>query len=600
MLDRRLGVLLLGAGALGLYAARGLLSPTEVEFTRAAAPAPATIELRPAVSTVHVALPVDLARVAQRTEAALKQRLSMGLDSADATCARRPAPAECNIKLDNAVSLSGPVEATLNGTSVRVRIPLKIDAGQGAERTAFETSVSFLLRVSAQNGLEVSRIDETTPEVAGSQARLVRLVETRLRPVSLTAQDELRSILASLPIAAATQRAWNALAQPLELGTGSGSFLRAIPEVAGSPDLASVDGKAFIRVPIAARLSIENGDRSPAAQRRALVQGQVNTAGGATVRIASPIRLDGIDTAIRTAFVDGGTIETKPDRFGPPVKVAVRQTRLYPAVRQLALEMDIAATKFEGQTFRGKAHLVGRPVLDAEQRIMTLADVTFPSAVQREAGNAKMPANAPRLASEPFAAKLAAIVRVDLARDIAEAAPRTSNSLNQRIDDRMSLSARLDKASAIGIETSKDGAWLVSEVSGNLSFVFEGAEEPARTATRDERSAQPQAAAARKPTTPEIAAAAVVTAAAAAGASTARSAIPAAPAPATTAPAAAAPLTSQPSLTNPEGTQTSASAQARRPQVKPSTPRPAARTANLTGKGAPAGKREWVPWVNGN
>jgi len=602
LLDRRLGVLLLGAGALSLYAARGMLFPAEVEFTRAAAPAPPTIELRPAVSTVHVALSVDLARVARRTESALKQRLGMGLDASEVACARRPAPQECGVRLDNAVSLAGPVEASISGGAVRVRYPLRIEATQGTERSAFETSISFLLRVTSANGFEIARVDEPSPELGSANARIAKLVESRLRPVSLTAQDELRSVLTGLPIATATQKAWNALAQPLELGSGSGTFLRAMPEVAGTPELAAVDGRAIMRVPIAARLSVESGERGQPAQRRPLIQGQVNTAGGAAVRIATPIRLDAVAAAARTSFVDGGTLETKPDRFGPPVKVTVHQTRLYPSVRQLALELDLAATKFEGQTYRGKAHLVGRPVLDAEQAIMTLADVTFPSVAQREAGNSRIPANAPRLATDPFAGKFASIARIDLARDVADAAPWTSNLLNQRIDDRMSLSARLDKATAISIETSLDGAWLVTEVTGTLAFIYVGDEELIKTAIKDDRPAQQPPTAARKSATPEIAAAAVVTAASVAGGAAGRAAL--LPSPTGTTPQAAAAttqvsLTSSPSVSaNADADATSAPANAKRPQIKPSTIRPAARTA---GKSQTTGaKRDWVPWANGN
>lgn len=598
MLDRRLGVLLLGAGALGLYAARGWLSPAEIEFTRAAPPAPSAIEFRPQVSTVQVALPVDLARIARRTEAALNQRLAIGLDAADPACARRPAPAECALKLDNAVSLGGPVEAGLNGSAIRVRVPLKIEVAQGPERTSIDTAMSFLLRVSSSNGLEVFRTDEPSADTAGANQRIVRLVEGRLRPVSLTAQDELRAILSSMPIAAATQRAWSALAEPIALGNGSDTFLRAIPEVAGAGNLAMIDGKAAFSIPIAARLSVETGPRPQTAARRPLIQGQVNTAGGAAIRIATPINLAPVQAAAREAFVNGGVIETKPDRFGPPVKVTVRQTRLYPSVRQIALELDIAATKFEGQTYMGKAHLVGRPVLDAEQSIMTLADVTFPAAAQREAGNTKVPANAPRLASDPFASKFAAITRVDLARDISEAAVRTSNLLNQRIDDRLSLTARLDKATAVSIETSSDGAWLVNEVSGVLAFVYEGEQEIARTAAKDNA---PNGTAARKSALPEIAPAAVVTAAAVAGGAATKMIPSAAPAPASQ-PTSATPATTPASLAAavPSTTPSDASAPvAKRPQIKPQTVRPGARTA-AAGKQQGGPKREWVPWAAGN
>ncbi len=517
VLDRRLGMLLIGCGAAGGYALFGLLAPKEIEFTRPGAAALPGLDLRPAVSTAHVTLPVDLPKVARRAEAALTQRLAMGLDVADAACVKRPQAAECaNARLDGNVSLAGRAETTASGGAVRVRLPLKVDTVQGADKSSFEMAVSFAFKVQAGGGLpvEVTRVDE--PSVDGSavsNVRAARLIETRLRPVALSIQDELRAVLGGLPVAAATEAGWKALSQSIDLG--GGSWLKAVPEVAGLGDLAAADEGWALRIPIAARLSIETGERGGASAKRGVVHGQVNTAGGAVIRVATPIALAALQPALDGAFVKAGSLETRPDRFGPPVKVDVRKARIYPSLRQVGVELDIAASRFEGQTYLGKAHLLGRPVLDVENRVVSLADISLAPVPQRDASSPKFAASAPRLANDPFSAKLAAVFRIDVARDVEEALPRTNGMLQRRLDDKLSIAARLTGAAPISFELAKDGGWLLTDLTGTFSLNYEGQGAASAVAVAPERpAAAPVATGTRKVATPEIAAAAVTTAAA--------------------------------------------------------------------------------------
>ena len=75
----------------------------------------------------------------------------------------------------------------------------------------------------------------------GSNARVARLVETRLRPLALSIQDELRAVMSALPVTAATETGWNALSQSIDLG--GGNRLKAVPEVAGLGDLVTAEGQ---------------------------------------------------------------------------------------------------------------------------------------------------------------------------------------------------------------------------------------------------------------------------------------------------------------------------------------------------------------------
>lgn len=521
VLDRRMGLVLVGAGAAGGYALFGLMTPTEIEFTRPGPAALPSLEMRAAISTAHVTMPVDLQRVARRAEAALLQRLAMGLDTVDAACAKRPPATECApSRIEGAVSLAGRAEAIALGGAVRVRLPLKVDATQGADKSSFEMSVSFAYKVQAGGGLpvEVVRIDEAAADPgAGSNGRTARLVETRLRPLGLSIQDELRAVMSALPVTAATERGWNALSQPIDLG--GGNWLKAAPEVAGLGDLVTTAGGSSLRIPIAARLSIEGGERGSSPSRRGVVHGQVNTAGGAVIRVAAPVSLAALQPALDGAFVKVGSLETRPDRFGPPVKVDVRRVRIYPSLRQVGVELDIAASRFEGQTYLGKAHLLGRPVLDADKQVVTLADIGLAPTPQRDASTPKFASSAPRLANDPFTGKLAAVFRIDVARDAAEMLPRTNGMLQRRLDDKLSISSRLTAATPVSFDLSKDGGWLLTDLSGNLSLNYDGPGVVPEVANAPERPAETAAIASpRKVATPEFAAAAVTTAASTGGA----------------------------------------------------------------------------------
>lgn len=526
MIARRTLLLLLGGMAAGGWGAASLFSPAPVEFTRAAPAAPAGIDVRAGISTVHVAMPLDLSRIARRMDAALQQRLAMGLDLSDAACARKGQPADCAAaRADYRATAAAPVTAVVDQGTLRIELPLRLGQAAGGEGAAIDTALSFVFKVRGGGSapLEISRAEATSSDAAGTaQARAIRAIEARLKPLALTAEDELRKLISELPFEAATSHAWQRLAQSVELDGAPGTRLLATPEVAGAGELATVANQAVYRVPIAARISLETGRPAPAAPRRSVVHGQVTTAGSAAIRVATRVGLDHLQPAVDAAFVKGGPFETRADRFGPPVKVEIKRTRIYPAARALAVELDLTASRFEGQAYSGKAHLVGRPVLDSESHILTLADVGFPVALPADPRKpGAIVATAPRLASEPFAGTLASVVRMDLKSMVAETAPRISRMLNQRIDDRLLLSASLASTTPVGIDVAADGAWLLADVKGQLVLTYEAGETRAAASTAAtlqavQPTAASAAAAARRMPVPELAAAAVVAPSAAA------------------------------------------------------------------------------------
>ena len=615
MLDRRLLLLGLPVGALAVYLVPGLISSSAVEFTRAAPPAPAAIELRTAVSTVFVELPIDLGRVAARFDEAVAQRLAAPPEPAatDPQCARRPAPAECTAaRSEGRITKAGRTSATVDTVGVRLMVPVTLEesadtAGRQGEPASL--SFAFAVRHADATGFEILRHDDAAQPSAGlspAQLRMLRQWEGRLRPVATIAHDELRRVLGELPVSQATTETWTALSEPIELGKGSGTFLRAVPELVGNGRLVATDGQPRFRIPVAARLSIEDGMSAARPTKRPPIHGQILTNSGAGIRLAMPLQLAGLQQAFATSLVRGGALDMQAERFGPPVKAVVHKVRAYPSVRQIAFELDVAATRFEGQTYRGKAHLVARPQLDATARTVTLADIALTQAPARDAKSSNAQLNAPRLSSEPLAAKLIELGGFDVSRDLTESLPRINGQLHQPIATNLSLSARLERAEPVAVETSQAGAFLVSELHGTLTFTY----SPASTVATATPQRPVPTASTQVPTS--AVSAAVVTAGAVAGGALAARAIqaPVTPlaspvAPANTSPTAAgaapsgppprpiatpvaapSPITAAPPATAPTGRQQG------QPTVKtkvlPARPKP--NSAKVANKGS------WVPW----
>lgn len=617
MIGRRLGLLALGAAVLAVWGLKGRWAEPEVSFTRAAPPTAAGLDLRPAVSTLHLTVPVDLERVARRADAAIEQRLAMGLGSepVDPSCAKRPQTAECvAVRIDGTVTQAGPASVMLRGSIVRIAVPMKIepiarpaDAAQtGADKEVaprgpqqLTIGFSYAVRSAPGGGFVVSRSEDAASDAGGSaaQARTSRQLEGRLRQVQLAVQDELQQTMARVPVAIATQRAWTALSQPIQLGLGSGAVLTANPEIAGTGELMADGNRASVRIPISVRLAIGPADGTIASPQRPLINGVVAAGGEARIRMAVPIRLDVLQQSVSAGLIKAGAIETRPDRFGPPVKVVVHGVRAYPAARQIAFELDATATRFEGQSFRGKAHLAGRPVLDAERAVVSVADITFPPLPPRDLANPQLPANAPRLASEPFAGMLAAVGRIDINREVADIVPQAMNLLQQRLGDRLTMAAKLGRQQLVGIETARDSVWLVSDIPGELSLVYDGPHEIA--AAPGTAGAGARSSAGSGVNLPEAATAAVVSAAALSSAAAVKA--PAAvvsPLPAVQPAASEAEPRRKAVVVKPDVRRPGAVAEAQAAETNPNTTKaPPRKTAGSAAKkSTTSARRDWIPF----
>jgi hypothetical protein len=468
---------------------------TGIVFTKPALPPPPSVELRSELSSAFVALPVVIGPIAQRAEHALPEQLVVVQDwLADAACAKRNRNYDCNsAKLTGTITRSGPVETLITPTGIKLVVPIKYDltaTGVGwasylSEHKTGETrwTISFVATLNPAGGLEVAAKDETLPAettltLMKGTIKLARLIDPRLSPVLKSTEDDLRRTLAALPVKAATARAWAALSTPLELGAGSGMWLKGAPEYYAAGSFVQDHGQVFYRLAIAARMMIAEGDRgqTPAGKRQPVPAMDARPPSYSHVKLAVPVDLAAMRQATKAAFSPDKTLESRSDRFSDPVKVKVRDTRVYPAMRQIGLELDVEVSGQKGAVHTGKLNLVGRPVLDAASGTVSLADITFPAVSKKDVATTNAATNeVPRLGTEPFAGIFAASAKLDVSRALAEAMPRTAHMLSQRISDDMVLTARFTHAVPTALEMAGDGVWLQVDLAGDISFVFDGA-----------------------------------------------------------------------------------------------------------------------------
>ena len=481
-------------GGSAAWAVAGQLSPTRtagIEFTKPALPPPASVELRAAASPARIVLPVELGPLAQRAEQGLPANLALVKDwLPDAACGKRKSGYECvNAKLEGTIGRSGPVALHVEPTMIKLSIPVKYSltaTGNGwansmTEHKAGEQTVDllFAIAVNPAGGLDVTRrdvapADDVPVPLLKANIRLPRLLEAQLKPVARMAEDDLRRALAVLPVKTAVAHAWDALAQPLELGHGSGLWLKGAPDFYTAGAFVSTGGKLTYQIPMASHLAIVEAEKGQSnnTKRVAMLSQDIAPQGPSRVRVAVPVDLEAMRQQAEATFGNGQVFESRADRFSDPVKVKVRATRVYPALRQIGLELDVEVTTAKGVTHTGKLNLAGLPVLDATAGTITLADITFPPVSAKDAA-AQSP-GIPRLGTEPFAAKFAAAAKLDISRGIAEALPRAKQMLNQQIGTDLQMQAQLTQAVPMSLELARDGAWLMVDLTGDLAFVYNG------------------------------------------------------------------------------------------------------------------------------
>jgi hypothetical protein len=496
--------LALGAlgGGLALFMSSGSGSnKSTLEFSKPALAPAAHLELRPNLSSVFVSLPVAIEPLTKRIDAALPEQLVTVREFLpDAACGiRGSAGHDCNTaKLEGTITRNGPVELKVEPAGLRFVVPVKYTlaatgvgwASAMSERKSGETtsSVSFSVTISPSSGLDVAVQDEGPAASAAvsllkANIKIARLLEPTVRPAFKSAEADLRQALSALPIKPAVHRVWSLLASPVELGEGSHMWLRSTPEYYSIGRFVGDQTQLSYQVAIATRLAVVEAKREALTPgRQQPVSALDKPPAAAHVRLAMPIDLEAIRQAAEATFRKGQEFESRADRFSEPVRVKIRNTRIYPALRQIGLELDVEATTHKGKPFVGKLNLVGRPVIDAASGTVTLADVTFPL-VSNKIDTAVGIHDAPRLGTEPFASLFAGAARLDIARPLADAMPRVAQLFSQRIGNDVTLQGRFSEAVPVSFELASDGAWLIVDVTGDITYAYTASNDAAAAAS---------------------------------------------------------------------------------------------------------------------
>jgi hypothetical protein len=488
----RVKLALLGAGcglAVAMYAHQG---KSALNFTREPLAAQANSEAREVATTVFVALPVDLDSVRTRADELFPERLAKVAEVLpNSSCANGLHGYSCTAaKVEGEITRSGPTEIEARNGDVLIRVPLKYELS--ARGTGWTSNLSeqksgavvLTLAIEANLGTGFALEPSAREEVSGGgdvallrgTVNIAKLLEPRFRELQKSTIDDWRRALSAPRLKAAAARAWSALSQPLELGKGSGLWLRAEPARMVGAGFALDEGKLSYRLAVATRLALIEGDAPAAAPQRPPLQGHDVAAAKGVSRVRLPVLLDlePMRRTVEAQLVQETAIETRADRFSDPITVAVRSARMYPVFKQVALELDLEVTgpKPAGG-YSGKAYLVGRPVYKAETATVALEDVTFPMLTSRETSSDRLAPGAPRIGVEPFASKLAA-GRIDVARAVKEALPRINHVLNQRLADDLVFKARFREVGGATVETESDSVYLMMDLDGELVLWFEG------------------------------------------------------------------------------------------------------------------------------
>ncbi len=483
---------IVGGGAVWAAAGQSHSHKAAIEFTKAALPPQGSLDVKAVRSASRLILPVELASLARQADADLPEKLATIKEwLPDAACGKRNVATECTAaKVEGTVSRNGPVGLQVTGSGVKLSIPVKYTlsavgigwANSLSEQKSGEAilDLAYAVTMNTLGSLDVTRrdgppADDATVALMRANVRLSRLVDPQLKAIARSTEDNLRRALAEVPVKAAIAQVWPIIAQPLELGKGSGVWLKTAPETYSAGSLVAEGGKFAYQIPITSRLAMTESEKAPLSTNR---QGATMSQAGAPegpsrVRVAMSVDLETMRQQAQAAFVDGQSFESRADRFSEPVMVKVRDIRVYPATNQIGLQLTVDVTTSKGTSYAGTLHVAGRPVLDAASGTVTLADVTFPPTSGRSLDG--QASGLPRLGIEPFASKFAAAAKLDVSRPLADVLRRGRQLLNQRLTDDVRLQSTLTETVPVSFELARDGASLVVELIGDVAVVYEGA-----------------------------------------------------------------------------------------------------------------------------
>jgi Domain of unknown function (DUF4403) len=460
----------------------------EIRFTKSPTRGTVKPDWKATLSTALVAMPVDLEPARLVTDAAVPAALATINDTmAEAACGLRSRSIECTrARFEGSITRSGALEFVVDGGRLFLRIPVRYEVtGQGLnwatsikETKAETVTVSFAYDVSlaAGFGIEVAQRDEPVwsekqVSVLKSKFDLAKLVGPKLRQALVKSADDVRDAMSAPRFKEATARAWRSLQSPVELSRSAGLWLAADPQRVAGGGFLQENGRISYTAAITSRLAVVEGRPQLTPSLKRLPEPARAEGGAPVARVRLPVFIpdERIQRAIAAALPRDKVLETRADQFSEMLMVRIKAASVFPAMRQLGIELDIALDgpkQFKGMS--GKAYLVGRPYYKSETRALMLDGLTFPAVSAKEARDSKETAVPIPIGIEPFASRIATIANIDVARDLKDAAAAASAMFEQALEGDVAMSARFEEPTVTEIEPIKGGLHLVTEMRGEM------------------------------------------------------------------------------------------------------------------------------------
>ena len=463
-------------------------------FTKAPARSAFKIEPKPVMTGVFFAVPVEPQEALAAAEVALPETIArINEPVANAACGKRIKEVECvSGRVEGEIVRNGPIELTAKDGKLLLKVPLKYTfsvRGHGWASGIEDKKTGTLIASSQAEAVLHSgyALDLAAPEAwqwserqitfGKGQLDIGRTAAPKMQAMQAAFTQRLTAELSAQPVPAAVQKVWRTLQQPL--------LLTKAPELWLSADPVRVSGAGFqqdarrlsYRIAIGTRASLHEAKPQTLAQRSTTVKRAPEptrpTLDMLTTQLRLPILIgnERLQTIAARAFPAKEQLTTQADRFSDAVQVATRRAHIYASQRLLALEIDLDILGPKAWAGRnGRMHLLGRPVLDAGLETIGIDSVSMPVTTSKDVREAKDGGNAPKLrvGAEPFAARFASAVKIDISRDVQNAVAQINASLEQQVEDNTTMSVKFDSGQASAVEPISEGLAVIVTVTGQL------------------------------------------------------------------------------------------------------------------------------------
>jgi hypothetical protein len=454
------------------------------------------IEPKPVMTGVFFSVPVEPQEALAAAEAALPEKIArINEPLQSAACGKRVQEIECvSGRIEGEVVRNGPVELTAKDGKLLLKVPLRYSLsmrGHGWASGIEDKKTGTLIASSQAEAVLHSgyALELAAPEpwqwserqitFGKGQLDIGRAALPKIQAMQAAFSQRLTAELGAQPVPAAVQKVWRTLQQPLLLAKAPELWLSADPMRVSGAGFQQDARRLTYRISIGTRASLHEAKPTSPTQRSTTAK-----------RAPEPTRptLDMLTTQLRLPILIGNErlqsiaarvfpakehLTTQADRFSETVQTATRRAHVFASQRQLALELDLdilGPKPWAGRS--GRLHLLGRPVLEAGLTTIGINSVSMPVMTSKDAREAKDAGNAPKLrvGAEPFAARFASGIKIDISQDVQHAIAQINASIEQQVEDNTTISVNFGSGQASAVEPISEGLAVIVTVTGHLTL----------------------------------------------------------------------------------------------------------------------------------